>query len=202
VDGKVGKPTVGVLAYQGSVDAHAAALERCGAKPVLVKHTDELAGIQGLVIPGGESTTLLRLLNRFSLSEPLRVLIAEGLPVFGTCAGLILLAKHVVDGEPSPLGFMDITARRNAYGRQVDSFTAELTAPVFGSEPVHCVFIRAPRIIATDPSVEVLARWDGEPIVAQQGPMLVASFHPELTNDSRIHAHFLNMIANRSGKAS
>lgn len=191
------KPLVGVLAYQGSVDAHAHALERCGAQPVLVKHEQDLEAIGGLIIPGGESTTLLRLLTRFELAEPIERRIAGGLPVFGTCAGMILLAKQVLDGDPSPLGAMDICVRRNAYGRQVDSFSAELTMPVCGNTPVHAVFIRAPRIVSCGPAVQVLASWEGEPVAAQQGHLLVASFHPELTADTRIHAHFLQMVANR-----
>jgi 5'-phosphate synthase pdxT subunit len=128
------------------------------------------------------------------LADPISERINSGMPVFGTCAGLILLAKNVEDGAPSPFGTMDITARRNAYGRQLDSFTAELTAPAFGQSPVHGVFIRAPRITATGLAVEVLAEWEGEPVAARQGNVLVASFHPELTADTRVHEYFLQMV--------
>ena len=174
---------IGVLAIQGDFREHAAVLRRLGAEPVEVRKADELDGLDGLVIPGGESTAIMRLARIYGLEETLRRF--DG-PVFGTCAGMILLDRD-------HLGLMDISVRRNAYGRQVASFEADLE--VAGQdEPVRGVFIRAPRVADTGPGVEVLAELDGEPVLLREGRFLVASFHPELTDDPRVHELFLDMV--------
>ena len=186
-------PTIGVLALQGDVGAHLRALESVGAVAAPVKTAEELAGVAGLVIPGGESTTVGMLLERFDLMEPLRERIQEGLPVFGTCTGLILMAKEIEGSNQPRIACMDVAVRRNAYGRQVDSFEAPVDAPVVGTEPVQAVFIRAPRVTRVEPNVEVLAETESGPVLVRQGSMLGASFHPELTDDRRIHALFVEM---------
>ncbi|HKI23403.1 MAG TPA: pyridoxal 5'-phosphate synthase glutaminase subunit PdxT [Gaiellaceae bacterium] len=174
---------IGVLAIQGDFREHAAVLRRLGAEPVEVRKADELDGLDGLVIPGGESTAIMRLARIYGLEEALR---RFGRPVFGTCAGMILLDRD-------HLGLMDVTVRRNAYGRQVASFEADLE--VAGQdEPVRGVFIRAPRVADAGPGVEVLAELDGEPVLLREGRFLVASFHPELTDDPRVHELFLDMV--------
>jgi 5'-phosphate synthase pdxT subunit len=187
---------VGVLAAQGAFREHRLVLERCGAVVREVRCRQDLEGLDGLVIPGGESTAISCLLLRGDLFETLREKVAGGLATYGTCAGMILLAKEVVGGVPKPLGLMDIVVRRNAYGRQVDSFEAELVVPVLGPEPLPAVFIRAPYIEKVGDGVEVLATYDGRPVLARQGNCLVSSFHPELTDDPRLHQYFLNMIGN------
>ncbi|HTE17163.1 MAG TPA: pyridoxal 5'-phosphate synthase glutaminase subunit PdxT [Armatimonadota bacterium] len=186
-------PTIGVLALQGDVGAHLRALEGVGAVATPVKTPEELAGVAGLVIPGGESTTVGMLLERFGLMEPLRERIQQGLPVFGTCTGLILMAMEIEGSDQPRIGCMDVAVRRNAYGRQVDSFEAPVDAPVLGAEPVQAVFIRAPRVTRVEPNVEVLAETEAGPVLVRQGSMLAASFHPELTDDRRIHALFVEM---------
>lgn len=186
---------VGVLALQGAVRPHLAALGALGATPVEVRTPAELAGVDGLVLPGGESTTMSRLLDTSGLRAPLEARLAEGLPVLGTCAGMILLATEVLDGraDQRSLGAVDITVRRNAFGRQVDSFEADLTV---GDDPapLHAVFIRAPVIEQAGPAVEVLATVGDRPVLARQGPVVVASFHPELTDDLRLHQLLLTQI--------
>ncbi len=172
---------IGVLAIQGDFREHAGVLRRLGAEPVEVRKADELEGLDGLVIPGGESTAIMRLARIYGLEEALR---SFGQPVFGTCAGMILLDRD-------HLGLMDVSVRRNAYGRQVASFEADLEV---AGEPVRGVFIRAPRVADTGPDVEVLAELDGEPVLLREGRFLVASFHPELTDDTRVHELFLDMV--------
>ena len=190
-------PSVGVLALQGDVGEHVRAFEAAGTAAVEVRTASELASVSGLVIPGGESTTVGKLLARFELLEPLRARIAAGMPVYGTCAGLILLAREAVDGlEGQPLlGSMDLRVRRNGYGRQLQSFEADLdlTLPDQPAGRFHAVFIRAPKILETGPEVQVLARHDGVPVAVRQGALLATSFHPELTPDSRIHGYFASM---------
>jgi pyridoxal 5'-phosphate synthase pdxT subunit len=187
------KPTIGVLALQGDVPEHVRALERAGARAVPVKTEEALESVDGLVIPGGESTTVGMLLERYSLMEPLRRRIEEGLPVFGTCTGLILMAKEI-EGSPQPrIGCMDVAVQRNAYGRQVDSFESDVEVQGLDGEPVRAVFIRAPRVTRTAPEVEVLAETDAGPVLVRQGNLLGATFHPELTQDSRIHTLFVEM---------
>jgi 5'-phosphate synthase pdxT subunit len=186
--------TVGVLALQGAFREHAAALQRCGARVRKVRRRRELPGLDGLVIPGGESTTIGKLMVSYHLLDEIRGLGAGGLPILGTCAGLVMLAREVVDGDQPLLGLMDIEVRRNAFGRQVKSFEAPLDIPVLGKEPFPGVFIRAPWIESTGEGVELLASHEGHGVAACQGSMLVTAFHPELTDDLRLHELFLQMI--------
>lgn len=189
-------PKVGVLALQGAFAEHAAALEALGAHAVLVRTPDELAGLDAVVLPGGESTTMSMLLDSSGLREPIADRLADGLPVFGTCAGLILLAREVADGRPDQRGFevLDVAVVRNGYGRQRDSFEARLDVPAIGPQPFPGVFIRAPRVTATGDGVEVLARVDGAAVLVRQGPILAAAFHPELAGDLRLHHLFLERV--------
>ncbi|HEV7720389.1 MAG TPA: pyridoxal 5'-phosphate synthase glutaminase subunit PdxT [Iamia sp.] len=186
---------VGVLALQGAVRPHVAALAALGATPVEIRTPVELAGVEALVLPGGESTTMSKLLDTSGLRGPLADRLADGMPALGTCAGMILLARQVLDGRPDQrsLDAVDIAVRRNAFGRQVDSFEADLD--VAGDDlPLHAVFIRAPVIEEAGPEVDVLASVDGRPVLARQGPVIVASFHPELTDDLRLHRLLLEEI--------
>ena len=189
---------VGILALQGDFEAHAKALERAGAEPVLVRTADELKRIDGLVLPGGESTTMLKLINFMDLKEPLREFAREK-PVFGTCAGAILLAKEVQNPAQESFGVIDLTVERNGYGRQIDSRVASIQPNAdfqtrAGAGDVEAVFIRAPIIRRTGPGVRVLAQYEGDPVLVEQGRHLVATFHPELTQDSRVHKLFLSKI--------
>ncbi|MGI9018277.1 MAG: pyridoxal 5'-phosphate synthase glutaminase subunit PdxT [Euzebya sp.] len=191
--------TVGVLALQGDVAEHLAMLTCGGVDVVAVKHADQLADLDGLVIPGGESTTIGKLLMLFDLMDPLRQRIAEGMGVFGTCAGAILLADTALhhDGRPSDqplLHAMDTTVRRNAFGRQVDSFEAQLQVRGITDGPIHAVFIRAPVIERAGEGVEVLATVGDTIVVCRQGRLLASSFHPELTDDPRLHEFFIEMV--------
>ena len=191
---------VGVLALQGAVDAHLRSLERCGATGVAVRDAASLAAVDALVLPGGESTTMTMLLERFGLRAPLVERLADGLPAFGTCAGMILLATEVLDGRPDqqPLGIVDIAVRRNAFGRQVDSFEAALD--VHGLDaPFHGVFIRAPVVERVGPDVEVLASVGDRPVLCRAGAVLVSAFHPELTHDDRLHGLFLGLADGADG---
>jgi 5'-phosphate synthase pdxT subunit len=190
-------PQVGVLALQGDFAMHGKALDELGVKWGLVKTPAELAQVQGLIIPGGESTTLLKLMAAVDMRPALEQFHAAGRPIFGTCAGLILLAQETVRPQQDSLGFIDIVAERNAYGRQIDSFIA-LGTPLtedFGPEQLEMVFIRAPKIAALRPGVTPLATYQNEVVLARQESVLVASFHPELTADRRVHQYFLDMIA-------
>jgi 5'-phosphate synthase pdxT subunit len=192
------KKRVGVLALQGDFDAHVKALERAGAQPVLVRTAEELKNVDGLVIPGGESTTMLKLLNFMDLKEPLREFAREK-PVFGTCAGAILLAKEVQNPAQESFGVIDLTVERNAYGRQLDSRVASVEPGAefqrrAGGGNVEAVFIRAPIIRRTGPDVRVLAQYEGDPVLVEQGRHLVATFHPELTQDPRVHKLFLSKL--------
>jgi 5'-phosphate synthase pdxT subunit len=184
---------VGVLALQGDVRRHVAALAELGAYPVEVRQPEDLAGIDGIVLPGGESTTMALLLDRGELREALADALRAGLPAFGTCAGMILLASAVLDGRPGQLSFgaIDIAVRRNAFGRQVDSFEVDLAVPEVGPEPVRGVFIRAPIVEHAGDGVEVLAWLGDRPVACRQGAVLVTSFHPELSGDLRLHDLFL-----------
>ena len=204
--------TIGVLALQGDVREHLAALDHAGARAVPVRRPAELKAVDGLVLPGGESTTIDKLLRLFELDEPLRAAVADGLPVYGSCAGMILLADRIeggIEGQRT-IGGMDVTVRRNAFGRQVDSFEADLSVAGIsdqpGGEPVRTVFIRAPWIEEAGPDVEILARipdhaTDGRPVkvgagkvvAARQGRLLATSFHPEITGDARVHELFVRM---------
>jgi 5'-phosphate synthase pdxT subunit len=187
---------VGVLAVQGDFLEHQLVLDSLGAETVLVRLPQDLSDLQALILPGGESTTMAKLLDAFDLRAPLRECIASGTPVWGTCAGLIMLARELAEDRPEPLGVMDIRVSRNAYGRQVDSFETDISVPSLGEPPFHAVFIRAPAILETGPDVEVLASLpEGGPVAARQGTVLVTAFHPELTPDTRFHAYFLRMAA-------
>ena len=188
------RPLVGVLAVQGDVSEHVAALERAGGRAWPVKRPDDLEDVAGLVLPGGESTALRRLLDYEGLLERVRERFAEGMPVFGTCAGAILLATEV-KGAPAPhLSLIPMTVRRNAFGRQRESFVTELDVASLDGGPLTAVFIRAPVIEAVGPGMEVLATVDGEVVLAESERALVASFHPELTRDDRLHRRFLGMV--------
>ncbi|MEE6281118.1 pyridoxal 5'-phosphate synthase glutaminase subunit PdxT [Georgenia sunbinii] len=197
-----GRPTIGVLALQGDVPEHLAALEHAGAHGVTVRRAAELARVDGLVLPGGESTTIIRLLDAFDLYEPVRDRIAAGLPVYGSCAGMILLADRIADRpEQRTLGGLDITVRRNAFGRQVDSFEAALDAPALTGDggPLHAVFIRAPWVEEAGPQVDVLARVStagatGRIVAVQQGSLLATAFHPEVGGDHRVHGRFVDLV--------
>lgn len=178
----------GVLALQGDFREHAAMLAECGATPVFVRTPEELASVECLAIPGGESTTIGKLAVRHGLVEPIRTRVKEGMPVLGTCAGMIVLATQVHDGTPL-LSLLDIEVRRNAYGRQVDSFEADVE--VTGLGPVRAVFIRAPRIDRVGRGVKVLGTHQGEPVVVEQGSVLAAAFHPEIAGDPRLHQRLL-----------
>lgn len=192
------QPTVGVLAVQGDVREHLRALEEAGAHAIGVRRPEELAQVDGLVLPGGESTTIDKLLRAFELQEPLRARIADGLPVYGSCAGMILLADRVLDatGDQQTLGGLDVTVRRNAFGRQVDSFETELFVHGVDGGAMRAVFIRAPWVEAVGPDVEVLATVPDGPaagrvVAVQQGRLLATSFHPEVTGDHRVHRYFV-----------
>ena len=187
---------IGVLAVQGDVREHAAMLAGLGADVVEVRRPEDLEGLDGLVLPGGESTAIGRLVRLAGLDEPLRDFPG---PLFGTCAGLILLAREATDGVPGQplLGLLDVAVRRNGYGRQVASFEADLTL-ARGEEPLRGVFIRAPLITDRGPGVEVLAELAGDPVLVREGRILAASFHPELTGDARVHERFLDLVREES----
>jgi 5'-phosphate synthase pdxT subunit len=192
---------IGVLALQGDVREHIAAIEAVGGEALAVRRTGELASVDALILPGGESTAIWRLMRAFDLLDPLRERVADGMPTFGSCAGMILLADRVIDAVhgQETIGGLDVTVRRNAFGRQVDSFESEISIPVLGAEPVHAVFIRAPWVEQMGESVEVLgtATVDGttHPVAIRQGHLLATSFHPELTGDLRIHKYFIDRVA-------
>jgi 5'-phosphate synthase pdxT subunit len=191
--------TIGVLALQGDVREHLAALAECGVVARPVRRPEELDSVDALVIPGGESTTISRLAEIFDLAQPIRKRIAGGMPAYGSCAGMIMLADEVLDGRPDqePFGGLDVTVRRNAFGRQVDSFESDLDFAGVGT--VHAVFIRAPWVERAAAGVEILARVEGGPadgtiVAVRQGNLLATSFHPELTGDTRVHAFFVEMV--------
>ncbi|MDQ3751481.1 MAG: pyridoxal 5'-phosphate synthase glutaminase subunit PdxT [Actinomycetota bacterium] len=189
---------IGVLGLQGDVAEHVTALDAAGATPVVVKRVDELASVDGLVIPGGESTTIGKLLDRFGLLDPLRGRIRAGMPVLGTCAGLILMATDVVGAADAHhrLGVLDVSVRRNAYGRQADSFETEIAVGGI-DRPIRVAFIRAPAIERAGDGVEVLATWEDRPVLVRQDSLLAASFHPEITGETAIHRAFV-AIASQS----
>ncbi|GAB1512796.1 pyridoxal 5'-phosphate synthase glutaminase subunit PdxT [Actinophytocola sp. KF-1] len=205
-------PLIGVLALQGDVREHLAALESSGARATTVRRPAELSEVDGLVLPGGESTTMSRLLDIFELLTPLRERIADGMPAYGSCAGMILLATKVLDGreDQHQLGGLDMIVRRNAFGRQVDSFEEDLEFAGVAGGPVHAVFIRAPWVESASPQVEVLARVSDDPevpggeaaagriVAVRQGTVLATAFHPELTGDTRVHRLFVEMVEGRS----
>lgn len=192
--------TIGVLALQGDFAEHKSILEQLGATAREVRTVDQLAGLDGLILPGGESSTVGKLLESFGLLEPVRKAIREGLPTLATCAGLVLLARDATQKRGPLIGTMDVEVSRNAFGRQVDSFETDLTVPALGETPVHAIFIRAPAITAVGPDVEILARTDNGAIVAaRQGNQVAAAFHPEISGETRFHELLLKMVRERSG---
>ncbi|MBV8086663.1 MAG: pyridoxal 5'-phosphate synthase glutaminase subunit PdxT [Chloroflexi bacterium] len=187
---------IGVLALQGAFAEHMAMLRHLGAEAVEVRRPEELEGLDGLIIPGGESTTIGKLMAAYDLYDPIVRMARGGKPVWGTCAGMIMLAKHIEGSDQPRLGLMDIGVNRNAFGRQVDSFEADLPvdAPNFDGQPFHAIFIRAPLLTSAKHGVHVLARLpDGRMVAAEQGNLLATAFHPELTDDPRFHQHFLEL---------
>ncbi len=187
---------IGVLALQGSFIEHASVLKQPGVETKQVRKPDELKGLDGLIIPGGESTAMLNLANNYELIEPLRRMGLDGFPMMGTCAGMILLAKTVTNSDIQTLGLMDIKVMRNAFGRQPDSFETDLDIKVLGEKPFHSVFIRAPLIEEAADNVEILAKLDNGTVVAvRQNNLLGISFHPELTDDNRMHEYFLKIVS-------
>jgi pyridoxal 5'-phosphate synthase pdxT subunit len=198
-------PTVGVLALQGDVREHVRMLERCGVDAVPVRRERELGAVEGIVIPGGESSTIDRLLRAFELFEPLQKAIRDGLPAFGSCAGMILLADRVLDGieGQQTLGGLDVTVRRNAFGRQVDSFEAELAVEGVEGAPFHAVFIRAPWVESVGPQAQVLGTVSAGPaagriVAVRQRHVIATSFHPEITDDDRVHRVFVEIVRENS----
>lgn len=192
---------IGILALQGDVREHARMLVLCGAESLPVKKPEQLDELDGLIVPGGESTTIGKLIDEYGFADAIRDRHAAGMAVYGTCAGLILIARETVEFTGQPLlWLMDIVARRNAFGRQVDSFEAELSVPVLGPKPLTGVFIRAPWIESAGPDVEVLATHEGHIVMARQGRLLATAFHPELTGDERVHRYFLEEVALAHGK--
>ena len=188
-------PRIGVLAVQGAVREHVAAIRDIGAEPVEVRLPRDLVDLDALILPGGESTTMRRLIDAYGLRQPIAALASAGAPLLGTCAGMILLADRLTDGEAPYFGLLDLEIRRNGYGRQLDSFEADIEFPDLGGEAVHGVFIRAPLVTDVGPAAEVLARdAEGNPVAVRQGRVLATAFHPELTDDRRLHRLLLQMI--------
>ena len=185
-----------MLAVQGDFAEHVAVLKTLGVDTQEVRLPQHLEGTDGLILPGGESTTLSRLMSIYQLREPVSQMARHGKAVWGTCAGMIMMAREITEHDPVPLDLMDIGVQRNAFGRQVDSFEQDLAIPALDAQPFHAVFIRAPLIIRVGTQVQVLARLaDGRPVAAQQGNRMVTSFHPELTRDPRLHQYFLSLVA-------
>jgi pyridoxal 5'-phosphate synthase pdxT subunit len=198
-------PLVGVLALQGDVREHERALQASGAATRRVRSVDDLDGIDGLVVPGGESTTMSKLALRWGLMEPLRARVAAGLPAYGSCAGMIMLADRIEGGrdDQETIGGLDVTVRRNAFGRQVDSFEADLDMPALGGSALHAVFIRAPWVEAVGASVDVLGTVAAGPhagriVAVRERHLLATSFHPELTGDVRVHEYFVEMVREKA----
>ena len=200
-------PVIGILALQGDVREHENALAHCGARTRRVRDAQVLDTVDALVIPGGESTTMSKLAVTFGLIEPLRDRVKAGMPAYGACAGMIMLADRIEGGRPDQqtIGGIDMLVRRNAFGRQVDSFEADLSMPAVGDEPMHAVFIRAPWVESVGDGVEVLGRVEAGPaagriVAVQQGALLTTSFHPELTGDLRVHRYFVDLVSRSQGE--
>jgi 5'-phosphate synthase pdxT subunit len=213
VSSDISRPRIGVLALQGDVREHLEVLREQGADAVPVRRPEELAAVDGLVIPGGESTTMVKLADRFGMLQPLRTAVRDGLPAYGSCAGMILLADRLLDAPPDQptVGGLDVTVRRNAFGRQVDSFESEIELAGIGGGPLHAVFIRAPWVEEAGEGVQVLGRVvggpaDGRIVAVRQGDLVATSFHPELTGDRRVHALFVDIVrrhlAERTGASA
>ena len=188
---------IGVLALQGAVSEHIEILERCGVTPIEIKKTVQIADIDGLIIPGGESSTIGNLMNEYSFFEKIREFAYKGKPIYGTCAGLILMSKNIIGENRKTISIMDIEVRRNAFGRQIDSMEVDIEIPKLGNKEFPAVFIRAPIIEKVGKQVEILAEIDDRIVMAQQENLLVSAFHPELSNDDRIHRYFLNLVNKR-----
>lgn len=200
-EGSARAPRIGVLAVQGAVREHVEAIREIGAQPVEVRLPRDLVDLDALILPGGESTAMRRLIDAYGLREPIAAMARGGTPMLGTCAGMILLAQRVDGGEPSVFGLLDIGVRRNAYGRQLDSFEADLDVEALEGGPLHGVFIRAPGVTEIGPSVEVLARDpDGRPVAVRQGRVLATAFHPELTADRRLHRLLARLVEEGAGR--
>jgi 5'-phosphate synthase pdxT subunit len=194
---------VGVLAVQGAVEEHLRAIREIGAEAVAVRLPRDLAGLDALILPGGESTTMRKLIDAYGLREPILALAHAGAPMLGTCAGMILLSERIAEGDPPVLPLLDVEVRRNAYGRQLDSFEADVSMPALGDKPLHGVFIRAPVVSGVGPQVEVLAvDADGQPVAVRQGKVLATAFHPELTEDRRLHRLLVEMVGSLAGNRS
>ena len=190
------RPRIGVLAVQGAVREHVAAIRDVGAEPIEVRLPRDLVDVDALILPGGESTTMRRLIDAYGLREPIAALARRGAPMLGTCAGMILLAERSADDEEPLFGLLDLEVRRNGYGRQLDSFEADLDVPSLGEPPLHGIFIRAPMVTDVGPRAEVLARDpDGHPVAVRQGRVLATAFHPELTGDRRLHRLLADLVA-------
>ncbi len=185
---------IGVLALQGAVAEHIRILELCGAEVIPIKKPEEIDRIQALVIPGGESTTIGKLMVKYSFAKKIKDAHKQGMPIFGTCAGLVLVAKQLTEGKQPLLGLIDIKVKRNAFGRQRESFEADLGIPELGTDSFPCVFIRSPWIEYTGPKVKVMSRFNNKVVMAREGNVLVSAFHPELTEDLRIHRYFVDMV--------
>jgi 5'-phosphate synthase pdxT subunit len=194
------RPVIGVLALQGDVDEHIRALERAGARAVAVKTRIALDAVDALVVPGGESTTVIRLLERFALAEPLVDRVKAGMPFWGTCMGMIVAAHDVSEVDQKTLDLIDITVRRNAFGRQLASEEVPLNIPALGAEPFPAIFIRAPWIERAGPNVRILANHAGHGVMVRENDVLGTSFHPELTSDDRVHRYFVDMVAGPGAK--
>ena len=187
---------IGVLALQGAFREHIGIIQELGIEALPVRLPDQLDGLDGLIIPGGESTSILKLMHSFDLVHPMREMAEAGLPIFGTCAGMVCLARKVSNHGLETLSVMDIVVTRNAFGRQVDSFETELAIPALGDKPFPAIFIRAPFIERAEPRVEILARLpSGVAVASRQGNLMATSFHPELTSDPRLHSYFLKIVA-------
>lgn len=184
---------IGVLALQGAFLEHQRILEKCGVETIQIRKPEELKNINGLVIPGGESTTMGKLMRKYALDKAILEKTAQGMPVFGTCAGMIIMAKQIENSDQLSLGLLDIDVQRNGFGRQVDSFEADLPVDALGKTPFHAVFIRAPYVESVKPNVGILAQYDGRIVMVRQGNFLAAAFHPELTDDLRVHLYFKQM---------
>lgn len=194
------KKRVGVLALQGAFREHRQVLEELGCEAVEVRKLDDLENLNGLIIPGGESTTMGKLLLTDGLGDKIRELANNNFPIFGTCAGMILLSKQIDESEQYSLELMDMTVRRNAFGRQIASFETDLDIPALGNDPIRAVFIRAPYIREVAPNVGILAEHNGKIVFVRQGNMLASAFHPELTPDHRVHQYFLNIVDEQMSK--
>ncbi len=193
------KPKIAVVAMQGDSEKHLQTLTRLGAEAYPARLPKDIERADGIVLPGGESTTIGKLMARYGLDEALQDAARNGTPIYGTCAGLILLARAIAEGtgerggQPT-LGLLDVTVARNAFGRQIDSFEAQVDVPVLGAEPLQAVFIRAPYVVEAGPGVETLATYDGKTVFVRQGPILGSAFHPEMTDDDRAHQYFLSLV--------